>query len=428
MTAQLRIARQTINILVDPETRNLSGVTDLDIQPVSRIPAHVLFLNARQMIIDSVLIDESSVPFKYVDSHEALKMNSGPFIRDAAHFTSVCGVVLESPDLIIPLPSPPPLSVRVIFHVRDDSTAVTKDESILFTDNWANGPSSWFPCIDNRSQRSIFSLSVTFSSDLVCIGPGKANLINNDRDPKMTTMNFRVPFAVSPSAIGFMVGPFTPTQFENPGLMGYSLDSSEVWQNTMKPLPVIMNRVLEFLDYDDDSVLSSISFVLLPFLSNARHFVGICCLPLSMTLPIGNVNVIPVVIPLLIEAVLSQYFLFLFPISIAKLEWLRTGFILYFADRIGQEYFTSSSRLDRRWNDVNLVFVEDVRPSVVPNAVDPATGDPYPDEFLRIKAKLLINMIATTVSSFDILKNLVRKVMRHSEDTTGFATDHFMAD
>jgi hypothetical protein len=65
-----------------------------------------------------------------------------------------------------------------------------------------------------------------------------------------------------------------------------------------------------------------------------------------------------------------------------------------FADRIGQTHFTGSSRLDRRWNDVDVVFAEDVRPLVVPSAVDPAAGAADADEFLRIKAKLFVDILS----------------------------------
>jgi aminopeptidase N len=296
MCASLRVARQYVSITVDPETLGVSGFTEIEFAPTNRPPPQAVFLNARQMQINSVSLDGSSVAHKFIRSRDALAVRSGRFIRDASHFASICRVVLESPDLVIAVRQPPPFVVKIDFTVDDDSSAIVRDCGVVFTDNWADGPASWFPCIDSRAHRFSASLSVTCAVGLVAIGPGNAALTRSSGDS--VTMTFRIPFPVTASAIGFAVGPFSLIP-ESSGLSLYSLDSSETFQNTMKPLTEIINAVVAFLEYEDGTMLTSFRFVALPFLTEIKHFPGVCFLPPSMMLPIGNVNIIPVVIPLM---------------------------------------------------------------------------------------------------------------------------------
>ena len=438
MSAPVRVEKQDIHIVVDPQTQKISGYTEIEFSAMTRSPPPVLFLNARQMNVTAVSIDGQPAKYTFIDSHRALDFNQqrdGRYARDATYFAAICQVVLESPDLVIELGGAKfPVVVRVDFDVHEDSTAIMRENDTILTDNWANGPSSWFPCVDTRAQRSTFTLWVTYSEEFVAIGPGES-LHRKDAHTRMDTMMFRIPFPVAPSAVGFCLGRFSSEPLENSNPNGstgvmYFLDNRDTFNSTMKAMPDIMNAAMELFDYDDVPVFPRMHFVSVPFLPDLRVFPSVCLIPPHMMLPEGNVNVVPTVVPLLVEAIVSQYILFLFPVADPTREWWQTGFVLYFSDVIVSKFYSRSWFLDRRWNDINFLYEEDIHPSFVLRAIDPTTGEPYHDPYLRIKAKLLVTMIAQSMQSRSdkqLTVNLIN-ALKYSESESNFGSDDFLED
>ena len=441
MSAGLRVKKQTINITVDQVTHDIAGFTDIEFETTTKTPPQAIFLSARQMQIKSVLVNQNPAEYKFIDSRSAFDFKTSQLIRDATNFSAVCSVVLMSPDLVIPLEQEMlnavtqenqliSINVRVEFQVNFDSTAIIRENDVIFTDNEADGPSSWFPCVDTRAQRSYYTLIVTFSDKLICIGPGESVMISADQKTHMNTVQYKVTFPVVPSALGFALGPFNTESFKSDFYDSkiYYLSDKETFLETVKPIPEIFQDVMTHLDYEEP-LFHAMSFVSLPFLSKIRMFPGAFFFPPSIMLPLGNVNVIPVVVPKIIEAVFAQFVIYLFPIPIAKREWLQTGFISYFADLIANKYFTNCFQPDKRWSDLNTLFVEDIHQEVLLHSTDPATGNPFQDEYLKIKAKLLINMLSQTMQNSETtLLMLMRKSLKNSEDKTDFFVQQFYDD
>ena len=159
--SELHVSHQNININIDSETLHISGYTELEIECEPSSSPDVIFLNARQLNIKSIFLNDSPTEFQYIDTHKALEFTGTPLVRDAAQFTSVCEIVLQSPEVIIPVNQNFPLVVRIDFDVNDDSTAIVKKDEVIFTDNKIDGPMSWFPCMGESSQRSSFKLNIT---------------------------------------------------------------------------------------------------------------------------------------------------------------------------------------------------------------------------------------------------------------------------
>jgi transcription initiation factor TFIID subunit 2 len=149
-----------------------------------------------------------------------------------------------------------------------------------------------------------------------------------------------------------------------------------------------------------------------------------------MMSPLGNLNVIYIVVPKLIEALIGHFVYFLFPVSDPRDRWMQDGICALFADIIASAKFSPSFRLERRWNDLNWLMVEDIHPSIVLGTVDPITNEPFYDKFLRTKAKLLMNMITMSLKSTDQqLIFLMEPHMKQSyEPNSGFVTESFMQE
>ncbi|KAH0786298.1 hypothetical protein GPJ56_009783 [Histomonas meleagridis] len=427
--SELHVKRQLLNIIINSQTQHISGFTEIDIEAAPQTAPDVIFLNARQMQINSVSINGTNVEYQYINSRKALEFNNGPIVRDAAHFSSVCKAVLQSPELIIPIHSDFsfPLVVKIEFEVNDDSTAIIRDQNCIFTDNKVDGPASWFPCMGETSQRSYFTLNITYDALLVIIGPGEKKHLNTDTKLHTNTIQFKVGIPVVPKAIGFICGNFNsePLPDSNESFFMYYYQETDKVKNTLKPIPDIFNEVSNLFAYEDP-LFSQYSFVFLPFLSEPHSFPGIVCFTSRMLLQIGNVNVIPRNLQMLSEVIIEQYILYLFPIPDPKNEWLQIGLIKYYADQICSKYLTQCFPLDQRWNDLNYLYDEDIHPSIVLDAIDPTTLRPYPDEYLKIKSKLLINMISQSMANQDAFLLLLRSFLKDIEDRTDFPSTYFI--
>ena len=153
-------------------------------------------------------------------------------------------------------------------------------------------------------------------------------------------------------------------------------------------------------------------------------------IPNSMFSPMGNVNVVMTVLPQLIEAMIALFVLFLFPVADHRDRWIQVGLCALWADLLSAQYFSASFRLETRWNDLNWLMTEDIHPSIVLRALDPVTGESFRDKFLRVKAKLLMNMIVTSLKSADtrLVMLMTPLVKQSQEPNSGFVTEKFMQD
>ena len=474
--SSLRVCHQTIRIKVDPSTEEITGSTDIDFEITNKKPK-AIFLSARQMKINKISINGEETKFIFIDSRKAFDFNTSAFIRDSSNFAAVCKSVLKSPDIVIPFEQfeikeeqkptqaqkqekvrlqtqnegqtqktteeqkqgqvqeeyntlkSKRFTVQVTFEVFKESTGIIRDHGIIFTDNESDGPSSWFPCIDCKSQRSTYTLIVTHPDKLVAIAPGRGTLIDANQKEHTNTIQFKIPFCVLSSFVGFALGPFNQEIFPSNEITEfkmYYLSDRETFLNTMKPIPSIFHEVSSLLDYNEP-LFGSMSFALVPNLNEIRMFPGCFFFPLSMLLPIGNINVFTVVIPKLIQSMLEQFILFLFPIHNAKMEWIQTGFIRYFSDIIANKFFSECYQRDCRWNDLNLLYSEDIHQELYLHALDPATGRPFQDEYLKVKSKLLIGMLSQSIPQADNthLLMLMRDILKKSEDSYDFYVEQF---
>lgn len=425
-TNAIKITRQDISLTVDNLTQKISGCTELFIEKTTEYTPGAIFLNARQMTINSVIINDQETPFEYIDTHSAFNLAaSKPLVRDASHFARISYDVLTSPELVVPLPKIDdktpinfPIKMKVHYQLNDDNSSIVKKEGLLYTDNRLDGPSAWFPCIDSLGQRSVFTLYITYHKEMVCAGFGKDSLTATDDSLGTNTMRFHNPFPLQPKAIGFAIGDF---QVQQPSLpdgtsVTYFIPSEdEVFRHTMNPVPEIILDVKDlFLDDSDDF---DVSIVYIPYVHEIHSFAGLIFYPSDLLVPDGNVNVYITIVPKIIEMLIGQLIYFLFPMSNTADEWIQTGLIKYFADVIGVKKYKKSFAMERRWNDMNYVFKEDIHPHVVLSATDPATLQPFRDEYLMVKAKLLMNMISTSMSASgaqSMLTDLIRQLLKQS--------------
>lgn len=433
LAASLHVAKQHVNITVHEDPLDVKGYTDIDFHATSH-HSQVIFLNARQVFVDKVTINGKDVPFQHIDSHAALLFKTGPLVRDASHFAAVSQIVNESPDLIIPYEGNYPVSVHIEFRVKKDCTSIVNKDGIIFTDNRVDGPSGWFPCVDTIAQRSLFSLSVTFSSSYVCVGPGETIFSTIDPQLKTNTMSYKIKFPVCASAVGFALGPFicqtlnNSEQTRNDIIMYYIGSVDESFKNTLEPVPSILQKTMDKFSFEEN-FYTTLSFVSLPFLTETILLPGVVFMPPSLNLPIGNVNVTYDVMIRLIEAIIGLFVYYFFPVGDPRDQWLQHGLVMFFAEVLAKEMYSECFRLDRRWNDLNWLMTEDIFPSIVLHKIDPATGEPFTDKYLRIKSKLLINMISTSMRNNEIqLVLLMQPHMKTCEEQPTFVTDRFFMD
>ena len=432
LEASLHVSKQHVDIIVQTDPLEIKGHTDIEIHATMSHPPKVIFLNARQIIIDHVTIGQKEVNFQYVDSHAALLFQTGPLVRDSSHFSAVSQIVNESPDLIIPYEGNYPVSVHVDFTVKNGSTSIVNKNEIIFTDNRVDGPSGWFPCIDTIAQRSFFSLSVTFSSNLVCIGPGEFSNISLDAQKKTTTMTYKIKYPVSPNAVGFAIAPFAsqpllpPSEQNRYEITLYSVGSvNEAFRNTIEPVPDILRMITDKFNIDEP-YYSNLSFATIPFLTESILFPNVVFLPSSLNSPLGNVNIIYNVMTQLIEDLIGLLIYYLFPVGDVRDQWIQHGIISYFAEFFLAKLYSTSYRLDKRWNDLNWLMTEDIFPSIVLYQVDPASGEPFREKYLRTKAKLLINMISSSTANNETqLVLLMSPLMKACESNFEFVTNDF---
>ncbi|OHT07714.1 hypothetical protein TRFO_23983 [Tritrichomonas foetus] len=436
LEASLHVAKQHVNVTVQAEPLEIKGFTDIDITAATPHPPPVIFLNARQVVIDKITSGDKEISFQYIDSHAALLFKSGPLVRDASHFAAVSQIVNESPDLVIPHEGIYPVSLHIEFHVKSGATSIVNKNGIIFSDNRVDGPSGWFPCIDTIAQRSFFSLTVTFSANFVCVGPGESNLVAVDPQAKTNTMSYKIKYPVSASAIGFALGPFISQPLQAPSeqlrndiIMYYIGSVDESFRNTLEPVPQMLQKITEKFSFEEP-FYTTISFVSLPFLTETVLMPNVVFLPPSLNCPLGNVNIIYDVVIKLTEALIGLFIYYIFPVGDVRDQWLQHGIVSYFAEIFATSIYSDSFKLDRRWNDLNWLMTEDIFPSIVLYKIDPASGEPFRDQFLRVKAKLLLNMISTSMRNNGALQLvlLMRPLMKMCEEQTGFVTDRFFMD
>lgn len=423
MNSSIHVKDQKICLTMDPETQAFSGYTELLLERGTEFNPRVIFLNARQMKIEKVQIDKEDAVFEYFDTHEALEMKIGPnglLIRDSSHFSRVCKDVLNSPELIIPLNRDLPVTLTIFYKVNKDSTAiVNRGDGIIYTNNELDGPSAWFPCIDGLGQRTRFTLDITYPKSLVCVGPGKDNLISTDETANTNTLRYVIPFNVQPKAIGFALGDFKQASSMNKNdqsIQYYFKRTDESFSHTVSPYPELLEEVTNhFIDQDMFNVLSSLSIVYVPTLQEMHLFPGLIFYPSNYVVSDGNSAVWIKIIPKIYESIIGQLVYFGFPFTDPVDEWIQHGIVRYFADYFcgASHRYKTSFTMERRWNEMNYLAAEDIHPSVVLAEIDPATGYPFTDEYLRIKAKLLINMVALAMNNNDSQQMLLLLLRQH---------------
>ena len=427
-TSPIHIVRQHISLVIQDNPLEIKGFTDIEISSSSSIPPDVIFLHSRQLNIESVSVNNQPLEYEYFDSSSAFLFKDTFITRDAAQFSAIAKVVNESPDLYIKYNGSYPVTIHIEFNVRSDSTAIVQYNGIIFTDNRVDGPSGWFPCLDSIAQRSFFSLSVTFHQSYVCIGPGEGNLVNVDQQQRTNTMLFKLHFPVTAKGIGFALGHFVSQTIGNDCFAYFTGVSDEAFMNTLSSVPKILQTVNEKFGFEDN-YYPTISFVSIPVLTEIVVLPGVIFVPSNMNIPLGNVNVIQVIIPKLIEAIIGLYVYYLFPVNNLEDSWLPIGLAGFFADIVSSKFFSESFKLNRRWDDINWLMSEDIFPSIVLSAIDPATGEPFRDSFLKTKAKLLVNMFATSMKNSDVqLILLMRPLFKFCFEQPGFVTERFFSD
>ena len=429
MSAQVRITDQKIALTVDFEKDEISGYTDITFDS-GDINTRAIFLNAKQMTIHEITIKDEPVKYELIDTHKALEMKVGPLIRDSSHFAKVCKDVLDSPELVIVCTHEFPFVLHIKYTINKNSSAIIKKNGIIYTNNKIAGPSSWFPCIDGYGQRSNYTLELTFPKNYISIGPGKDLLVATDESANTNTMRYSVTYPVQPHAIGFAIADFTiktvPTN-ETIVQLYYKTDS-ESFLHTMAPLSDVIFNI--YSKFEGVFVPPTISFVYIPDLQELHIFPGLVFYPSNFVVPEGYASVWFKVLPKLYEAILGQIIYFLFPVSRPMYTWIQRGLVLFLADYFCSLKYKQNFVLERRWNDMNFLFNEDIHKEVLLEKEDPATGQAFTDEYLNIKAKLLVNMIGSNMnnesSQLTLLVYLLPK-LKNSQDRQLFMENHFMS-
>ena len=423
MNSAIRITEHKIFLTIRNLNEPIRGYTEITFESTTDAIPRVLFLNARQMTIEAVRYGDTEASYNYVDTHKALEMSTGPIVRDASHFSRVCQDVLNSPELIIKTPKELPATVRIDFTVNANSSALAHYNGILYTNNILDGPSAWFPCIDGLGQRSHFQLDITFPNSLILAGPGKPTVLSSDQSNQIDTIRYTFPYPLHPCDLGFAIGDFKSNQLsQNVNVNFLFKEDEESFMHTMVPFIELLQEVSESF-VPDETLLESYNIVYIPELQEIHSFPGLIFYPSSYIVPDGNAAVWVQIVPRIYEMCIAQFIKFLFPVSAPQDEWIIEGLIRYFTDYfLGFRYQISFAE-ERRWNDMNFLLKEDIHPSVVLSAIDPATGTAFRDEYLRIKAKLLINMIATSMSEPILL--LIRQLFKTAQEQLIGITDKF---
>lgn len=406
MCSCIQIKSQTVSLEHRSDGR-FKGWTELTINKTDQnLLPRVLFLNARQMQIETVEVNGNQTNFDYINTRSSLEnlYDKTPYlIRDFGHFVRVCMEINNTPELIIPIPEDYPLNVKINFTLNSDTTAIVERDNIIYTDPRVDGASALFPCIDGYSQLSRFSLTVTCSNKLTCIGPGSIIDIVNVGDKKVTRFSF--PLHIHPSGVGFALGEFKQAQPNKKdrnypfGITFYSATENEGFNHIMDPVPEIMYDIYKmFFEQLPDGYTLLLSIVYIPCLQEALIFPGLIFFPSNYVLPVSNANVFVTSIPKLIECLLAQVIYHYIPFTTAEDRWIQHGLIGHFTEEILISYYRKGISLERRWNEINTLVKEDIHKSIVLSAIDPATGDCYRDDYLRIKAKALTNMLAISMN------------------------------
>ena len=292
MNSAIRITEQKIFLKIQSETQPITGYTDITFESSTEAIPRVLFLNARQMTIQGVFFGNEEAKYDYIDTHAALEMNTGPLVRDAAHFSRVCQDVLNSPELIIQTPKQLPATVRIVYTINQDSTAFGKCNGILYTNNLLDGPSAWFPCIDGLGQRSNFTLEIAYPKQLVCVGPGKdLVIVSSEESANLNTVRYSFPYAIHPKDVGFALANFKSNQgaqnSSGVSIQYYFNQDEETFLHTMSPVPELIGEVSQLL-LPDETILQSCNIVYIPELQELHSFPGLIFYPSSYIVPDGN--------------------------------------------------------------------------------------------------------------------------------------------
>ena len=423
MASRIRITDQKICLSLDAETQVLSGYTEISLESADDFSPRALFFNARQMKIEEVKIKvmsgmlgtyEEDAKFDYINTHEAFEMKSGTLVRDTTHFSRVSQDIINSPELIIQCNRELPFIVHIKYTINPDSSAIVRKNGIIYTNNKICGPSSWFPCIDGLGQRSRYTLIFTLPKDLTCAAPGKEMFLSSDQSANTNTVRYNIAIPVQPHQVGFAIGDFKQHNVMNSDFnitYLYLAADEENFIRTMSPVPEVLIDVADKFNSEQFTVPDSIVYVYIPDLQEIHSFPGLVFYPSNYIVPEGNAAIWMEVLPRIYETAVGQIIYFFFPISCPEEEWIRTGLVLFYADYCCETRYKHGFVLERRWNDMNYLMSEDIHPSVVLSAIDPATGLAFQDNYLKIKAKLLINMIASSMNN-DTSQNTLLLLIR----------------
>ena len=393
----INITKQNIYIKVNNDF-SLKGYTELYCENIENDFSRVFFLNSRQLEIEKILIDNKEIEYIYINSHNSYNFEGEKLIRDADHFSTVSKIVQNSPELIINLEKKLNFIIKIYFFVPNISTALNIHNNILFIDNKICGSSSWFPCIDSYSYLIDFTLEITFLSDLLCIGPSKSESISTEEEG-FRTLRFHLPYLNQSKSVGFVVGKLISfsldQQFE---ITVYSSNDNENLRHSLNLIPKLFEEISEQID-EELIFENPLSLIYIPTIFEIISFPGIILLPTNIISFSGNINSSLIIIPKLIEAIYSQFVLFLLPVNSPNFEWIQEGLIKYLTDLKLSSKYGETTRHDRQWNDINYLMIEDIHENIVLNAIDPANNSSYKDEYLKIKAKLLMNMISSNINN-----------------------------
>ena len=175
----------------------------------------------------------------------------------------------------------------------------------------------------------------------------------------------------------------------------------------------------------DETILQSCNIVYIPELQELHSFPGLIFYPSSYIVPDGNAAAWVQIVPHLYEMLIGQYIYYLLPVNAPQDEWIQEGMIRFYADYCcgSKDRYQISFTQERMWNDMNYLLKEDIHPSVVLSAIDPATGFGFRDNYLRIKSKLLINMIASSMT--EPLYLLIHPIFKAAQEQQIGVTDRF---
>lgn len=423
------VTEQKVFLKIPKDFRNITGYTEILMSPLPGESPRVIFLKAKQMSIKSILVDDQEAVFRIFDTHKAFEFDNGPIIRDSGQFQAVSQVVHSSPDIIIEMRNPNISKVVLQFSIDENNVSLVRDNNLIYTDNRLVGPSGWFPCIDNLHQLASFSLEIEHIESAKCLGPGNAVVSPSTSSGEYYITRFVSPFPIQFKSVGFALGQFQGISSISQGdIILYSALDDENFRHSCTPLEKILEDTLNLIYDGSDRLYQSIHIVFIPQLYEVLHFPSLVFLPQSCIAPLWNLNSFPIVIPKLAEIMIAQHILFQIPVDSVTDEWIQNGLIQYFADTLVSKYYHNSFVLDRRWNDINFIYKEDIHPAIVLHSIDPATSQRYKDEHLLIKSKLLINMIAQNMknnSNHDAFLDSIKDIIKDFESKKTFIAKAF---